>query len=79
MLLVIDAASNLCRATSSKRLVPGDVIVVLPSTATCDLVLLQGTCLVEESNLSGEVKVSIDRKIAMCNVMLLLQEMAKQA
>ncbi|KAL0024457.1 hypothetical protein WJX77_006172 [Trebouxia sp. C0004] len=42
------------RATSSKKLVPGDVIVVVPGRATCDLVLLQGTCLVEESNLSGE-------------------------
>ncbi|DBA67666.1 TPA: hypothetical protein ACH3X2_001259 [Trebouxia sp. C0005] len=46
--------SGRVRATSSRRLVPGDVIVVLPGAATCDLVLLQGTCLVEESNLSGE-------------------------
>jgi len=60
VLLAINAASNVCRATSSKKLVPGDVIVVLPETATCDLVLLQGTCLVEESNLSGEVKLLID-------------------
>ncbi len=72
MLLVIDAASTVCRATSSKRLVPGDVIVVLPGTATCDLVLLQGTCLVEESNLSGEVKLLTDSDMAMCSVMLLL-------
>lgn len=43
------------RVVSSQRLVPGDVIVVLPGTATCDMVLLQGNCLVEESNLSGEV------------------------
>ncbi len=71
-LLVIDAASTVCRATSSKRLVPGDVIVVLPGTATCDLVLLQGTCLVEESNLSGEVKLLTDSDMAMCSVMLLL-------
>lgn len=60
MLLAVDAASHVCRATSSRRLVPGDVIVVLPGAATCDLVLLQGTCLVEESNLSGEVNILID-------------------
>jgi len=44
-----------CRAISSRWLVPGDVIVVLPGKATCDMVLLQGNCLVEESVLSGEV------------------------
>ena len=44
-----------CRAISSRRLVPGDVVVVLPGRATCDMALLQGNCLVEESNLSGEV------------------------
>ena len=44
-----------CRAVSSRQLIPGDVIVVLPGKATCDMVLLQGNCLVEESNLSGEV------------------------
>ena len=40
---------------SSRRLVPGDVIVVLQGRATCDMVLLWGSCLVEESMLSGEV------------------------
>lgn len=45
-----------CRAVSSRRLVPGDVIVVLQGRATCDMVLLQGSCLVEESILSGEVR-----------------------
>lgn len=44
-----------CRAVSSRRLVPGDVVVLLPGTATCDMALLQGNCLVEESSLSGEV------------------------
>lgn len=44
-----------CRAISSRWLVPGDVIVVLPGKATCDMVLLQGNCLVEESVLYGEV------------------------
>ena len=34
---------------------PGDVIVVLQGRATCDMVLIQGSCLVEESMLSGEV------------------------
>ncbi|DBA92222.1 TPA: hypothetical protein ACH3X1_015929 [Trebouxia sp. C0004] len=47
--------STRVRAISSRRLVPGDVIVVLPGKATCDMVLLQGNCLVEESALSGEV------------------------
>ena len=35
---------------------PGDVVGILAGTATCDMVLLRGNCLVEESNLSGEVK-----------------------
>ena len=46
------------RAVSSHRLVPGDVVVVLRGKVTCDLVLLQGSCLVEESMLSGEVCTS---------------------
>ena len=40
---------------SSRRLVPGDVVVLVPGKATCDMVLLTGNCLVEESVLSGEV------------------------
>ena len=32
--------------------------MVLPGKVPCDLVLLQGNCLVEESNLSGEVSTS---------------------
>ena len=44
-----------CRAVASHRLVPGDVVVLLPGKATCDMVLLRGNCLVEESLLSGEV------------------------
>lgn len=51
-----------CRAVSSNWLVPGDVIVVLAGRATCDMVLLQGNCLVEESMLSGEV----NRPVAVC-------------
>lgn len=47
-----------CRGVSSHRLVPGDLVVVLPGKATCDMVLLQGGCLVEESVLSGEVCVT---------------------
>ena len=43
------------RAVSSRRLVPGDVVVLQKCKATCDMVLLRGACLVEESMLSGEV------------------------
>ena len=43
------------RAVSSHKLVPGDVIVVQRGKAMCDMVLLQGSCLVVESMLSGEV------------------------
>ena len=46
------------RAAGSHRLVPGDIIVLQRGQATCDLVLLQGSCLVEESMLSGEVGCS---------------------
>ncbi|KAL3134397.1 hypothetical protein ABBQ38_006459 [Trebouxia sp. C0009 RCD-2024] len=42
------------RALLAKELVPGDVIVVQRGRAICDMVLLQGTCLVDESMLSGE-------------------------
>ena len=42
-------------ALSSRRLVPGDVVVVQRGKATCDMVLLRGAGLVEESMLSGEV------------------------
>lgn len=53
-----------CRALLSHRLVPGDVIVVLPGKATCDMVLLRGSCLVEESLLSGEVRPPLPCSIA---------------
>ena len=43
------------RALLAKQLVPGDVIVVQRGKVVCDMVLLRGTCLVEESMLSGEV------------------------
>ena len=41
-------------AMSSRRLVPGDVVVVQRGKATCDMVLLRGAGLVEESMMSGE-------------------------
>ena len=44
-----------CRIVMPYRLVPGDVVVLLPGKATADMVVLQGNCLVEESVLSGEV------------------------
>lgn len=43
-------------ALSSRRLVPGDVVVLQRGKATCDMVLLRGAGLVEESMLSGEVR-----------------------
>ena len=43
------------RAVSSHTLVPGDVVVLRRGKAMCDMVLLQGACLVVESMLSGEV------------------------
>ena len=54
---VVHVHGWLCRAISSRRLVPGDVLVLLRGKATCDMVLLSGNCLVEESMLSGEVPV----------------------
>ena len=46
------------RAISSHRLLPGDVMVLQPGKALCDMVVLQGNCLVMESMLSGEVHVN---------------------
>ena len=43
------------RAMKGSQLVPGDVIVVQPGVAVCDLVLLRGSCLVEDASLTGEV------------------------
>ncbi len=43
------------RAIPSYRLVPGDIIVLQEGRPTCDMVLLQGSCLVSESMISGEV------------------------
>lgn len=58
-----------CRAISSRRLLPGDVAVLVPGMATCDMILLRGHCLAEESNLSGEVNNTIiwlDQSIPLC-------------
>ena len=43
------------RALPAWKLVPGDVVVLQRGKAACDMVLLRGSCLVEESMLSGEV------------------------
>lgn len=47
------------RATTAKRLIPGDVIVVQQGVAVCDMVLLRGNCLVEDSMVSGDVRAPI--------------------
>ena len=47
------------RAATSHALVPGDVVVVQEGKASCDMVLLRGSCLVEESMLSGEVSCCV--------------------
>ena len=44
-------------AAMSQRLVPGDAIVVQQGFASCDMVLLRGNCLVEDSMLSGKVGI----------------------
>ncbi|KAL0049927.1 hypothetical protein WJX82_000871 [Trebouxia sp. C0006] len=44
------------RAIPSYRLVPGDIIVLQQGRPTCDMVLLQGSCLVSEAMISGEAK-----------------------
>lgn len=46
------------RAMKGSQLVPGDVIVVQPGVAVCDLVLLRGSCLVEDASLTGEVMLT---------------------
>lgn len=43
------------RAVPAHLVVPGDVVVLQRGKATADLVLLRGSCLVEESMLSGKV------------------------
>lgn len=57
---------SVCRAVQSTRLVPGDVIVLLPGPATCDMVLLRGSCLVQESLLSGEARQSVYLSVLIC-------------
>ena len=44
------------RAIPSFRLVPGDVQVLQTGRASCDIVMLQGACLVVESTMTGEVR-----------------------
>ena len=57
------------RAMSSHRLVPGDVIVLQKGRAMCDMVILQGSCLVVESMLSGEVGLNA-MLCLLCHAML---------
>lgn len=43
------------RAMRANHLVPGDVVVMQPGQVVCDVVLLRGHALAEESRLTGEV------------------------
>ena len=52
------------RAMMSVHLVPGDVIVVQVGHAVCDMVLLQGNALAEESRLTGQVRCSCTCAVA---------------
>lgn len=56
----------------SHRLVPGDVIVVLPGKATCDMVLLRGSCLVEEALLSGEVSYAVHNRLHIVKMIMIV-------
>lgn len=51
-------------AMKSQQLVPGDVIVVQTGQAVCDMVLLQGNALTEESRLTGQVSISFPCSLA---------------
>ena len=54
------------RAIPSYRLVPGDIIVLQQGRPTCDMVLLQGSCLVSEAMISGEVAFAVLCCSALC-------------
>lgn len=58
------------RAAGSHRLVPGDIMVLQRGQATCDMVVLQGSCLVEESMLSGEVGLSFQAAVGSCHCLV---------
>ena len=53
--LVPFVCKGFIRAMWARQLVPGDVIVVQPGSAVCDMVLLQGHALADESRLTGGV------------------------
>ena len=53
--LVPYVSKGYVRALTARHLVCGDIIVVVPGPAMCDMVLLRGNCLVEEFVVSGEV------------------------
>lgn len=50
---------------SSTQLVPGDVIIVQPGVSPCDMILLEGRLVLDESSLTGECayvsKVAIEK------------------
>ena len=54
------------RAIPSYRLVPGDIIVLQQGRPTCDMLLLQGSCLVSEAMISGEVAYAVLCCSALC-------------
>ena len=65
MRLVPFVRKGYVRAMLAKDLVPGDVVVVQQGLATCDMVILRGSCLIDDAMLLGEVQLSLAIKAAL--------------
>lgn len=59
--LVPYVSKGYIHAMKGTQLVPGDVVVLQPGLALCDLVVLRGSCLIEDASLTGEVGHLIDQ------------------
>lgn len=65
----IDKDKNTFHSTiSSKDLVPGDIVVIPDETIMpCDLILLSGSCVINEAMLTGESAAVVKNCIVPCN------------